>query len=76
MLMIDTRGNTNYTWFITNQMEEHPMTTRSLTKAQYNNLLPVMRKHLFHRASPTYDEYSFIGTDEEYDDAMHRCAFL
>ncbi len=52
------------------------MIIRPLTKAQYNNLLPVMRKHLIHRASPTSDEYSFIGTYEEYDDAMRRCAYL
>jgi len=47
-----------------------------LSAAQYNNLLPVMRRHLLARRFKTADDYSFIGTREEYADAVRRCAFL
>lgn len=49
----------------------------SLTKAQWANLLPVMRKHLSaHRHSDRPDTYTFHGTPAEYADAMRRCAYL
>ena len=47
-----------------------------LSAAEYNNLLPVMRRHLLARRFEDADEYSFIGTPEEYADAQRRCAFL
>jgi alkanesulfonate monooxygenase SsuD/methylene tetrahydromethanopterin reductase-like flavin-dependent oxidoreductase (luciferase family) len=51
-----------------------------LTKAQYDNLLPVMRKNLLARRFADHeaydDEYSFIGTPDEYADALRRCAYL
>ena len=47
-----------------------------LSAAEYNNLLPVLRRHLLARRFEDADEYSFIGTPEEYADAQRRCAFL
>ena len=47
-----------------------------LSAAEYNNLLPVMRRHLLARCFKTAAEYYFIGTPEEYADAKRRCAFL
>lgn len=47
-----------------------------ITEAQYNNLLPVMRKNLHARRFVDGDEYSFVGTHSEYLDAQTRCAFL
>lgn len=47
-----------------------------LTKEQYNNLLPAMRKHLLARRFTDCDQYTFIGTPAEYADAMRRCAYL
>ncbi len=47
-----------------------------LTKAQYNNLLPAMRSHLHCRRFKDFDEYHFIGSSEQYQDAMRRCAYL
>ena len=47
-----------------------------LSAAKYTNLLPVLRRHLLARRFETEDEYSFIGTPDEYADAQRRCAFL
>ena len=47
-----------------------------ITKAQYNNLLPVMRRNLLARCFTDCDQYTFVGTFEEYTDAMRRCAYL
>ena len=47
-----------------------------LGAGDYNNLLPVMRRHLLVRRFELADEHYFIGTLEEYADAQRRCAFL
>ena len=47
-----------------------------ITKAQYNNLLPVMRQHLLARCFRDGDQYTFVGLQEEYNDAMRRCVYL
>jgi hypothetical protein len=50
----------------------------TITRNQYNNLLPVMRSHLLARLdrSKDLDTFSFIGTREEFKDAMSRCKYL
>ena len=47
-----------------------------LSAAQYNNLLAAMRPNLLARRFDNDDEYSFIGTVGQYNDAMRRCAYL
>ncbi len=47
-----------------------------LTKAQYNNLIVVMRQKLLCRRFADMDEYALISTSEDYADAMRRCAHI
>jgi len=43
-----------------------------ISRDYYNNLLPVLRKHLLERQEQCF----FIGTPEQFKDAMRRCAFI
>lgn len=54
-----------------------------LTKEQYNHLLPVLRTKLFYaqrgicfKDRRVEDLFSFIGREEEFQDAMDRCRYL
>jgi hypothetical protein len=48
----------------------------TLTKKQYDYLLPVLRDKMLRRIDRKIEKYSFIGTQEEYLDAINRCAYL
>ena len=50
----------------------------ALTRNQYNNLLPVLRKNLLARfdKNPALDTFSFIGTQADFDEAMNRCKYV
>ena len=54
------------------------LSTHQIGKYKYNYLLPAMRKNLFQRHDTRRDitEYVFIGTLEEFRDAMQRCQYL
>ena len=60
-------------------------TSFRLTKEQYNYLLPTeLKSKLLYRpngikllkCNTLIDEYSFIGTKEEFQDVLNRCKFL
>ena len=49
----------------------------SLTKKQYNNLLPTsVGANLLVRRNKDVDKYYFIGVQDEFKDAMNRCKYL
>jgi len=51
-----------------------------LTKKQYNYLLPIFgnigTKQLLSRIDRKIEKYFFIGTNEQYLDALNRCKYL
>lgn len=52
--------------------------TYSLTKQEYNFLLPVMKKHLIARYNPKIKDskYFYMGTPDQYKDARLRLEAL
>lgn len=48
----------------------------TITKAQWSNLLPVMRENLLVLRHKSGDKYYFIGSFEKYKDAMRRCLYV
>jgi hypothetical protein len=54
----------------------------TLTKEQYDYLLPVFgnssqgTKRLLTRIDRKVDKYYFIGTNDDYLDALNRCKYL
>lgn len=48
----------------------------TITKKQYDYLLPVMRSKLLHRIDRKIDKYYFIGTHEGHKDLLNRCKYL
>jgi hypothetical protein len=53
-----------------------------LTQKQYNYLLPVYgiaaqgRTRLLQRTDRKHDKYYFIGTYQDYKEALNRCLYL
>jgi hypothetical protein len=49
-----------------------------ISKEAYHYVLPVpgMRKHLLRRCGPDWEQFSFIGTRDDWRDFQRRCAFL
>lgn len=54
--------------------------SNTLTKEQYDYLLPVFgnsaTKQLLSKTEHGVEKYYFIGTHEEYLDALNRCKYL
>jgi len=50
----------------------------TICEAHYNALIgvPAMRKHLLRRSLLHVDDHYFIGTLDDYQDAMRRCRFV
>lgn len=72
-------------WWVDECFEDNNISERdssyTLTKKQYDYLLPIFgnttgTKKLLHTVDRKHDKYFFIGSDEEYKDALNRCKYL